>query len=158
MNFDSFAFHPQIRAGITALNYSTPTPIQERTIPPILEGKDVMGLAQTGTGKTAAFLIAVFTRLLRNTKSAGTNDPRALILAPTRELVLTTAGRILVVLNAVVPEFVDWLVTRWRRHEQGRAAVTLPVESSLVYCGISPALNPLFAKRFTFMPVRKETL
>ncbi len=65
MNFNSFAFHPQINAGITALNYSTPTPIQERTIPPILEGRDVLGLAQTGTGKTAAFVLPILERLIR---------------------------------------------------------------------------------------------
>ena len=82
MNFDSFAFHPQIKAGITALNYSTPTPIQERTIPPILEGRDVLGLAQTGTGKTAAFVLPILERLMPGRRGM----LRALILAPTREL------------------------------------------------------------------------
>ena len=82
MNFDSFAFHPQINAGITALNYSTPTPIQERTIPPILEGRDVLGLAQTGTGKTAAFVLPILERLISGRRGV----LRALILSPTREL------------------------------------------------------------------------
>ena len=82
MNFDSFAFHPQIYAGITALNYSTPTPIQARTIPPILEGRDLLGLAQTGTGKTAAFVLPILERLIRGRRGV----LRALILSPTREL------------------------------------------------------------------------
>jgi len=82
VNFDSFAFHPQINAGITALNYSTPTPIQERTIPPILEGRDVLGLAQTGTGKTAAFVLPILERLISGRRGM----LRALILSPTREL------------------------------------------------------------------------
>ena len=56
MNFKSFSFHPQINAGISTAGYETPTPIQLQTIPAILEGKDVLGLAQTGTGKTAAFV------------------------------------------------------------------------------------------------------
>lgn len=82
MNFDSFAFHPQIKAGIVALNYSTPTPIQARTIPPIMEGRDVLGLAQTGTGKTAAFVLPILERLIQGRRGV----LRALILCPTREL------------------------------------------------------------------------
>ena len=82
MNFNSFAFHPKINMGISAAGYSTPTPIQLRTIPPILEGRDVMGLAQTGTGKTAAFVLPILQRLM--------DGPRGklcvLILSPTREL------------------------------------------------------------------------
>ena len=95
MNFDSFAFHPQINAGITALNYSTPTPIQERTIPSILEGRDLLGLAQTGTGKTAAFVLPILERLMPGKRGV----LRALILSPTRELaeqthtVIKTLGR-----------------------------------------------------------------
>ena len=82
MNFDSFTFHPQITAGITAAGYVTPTPIQLRTIPPILEGKDVLGLAQTGTGKTAAFVLPMLQRLMRGPRG----KLRALIVSPTREL------------------------------------------------------------------------
>ncbi len=82
MNFTSFAFHPHIVAGIVAAGYSTPTSIQIHTIPPILEGRDVLGLAQTGTGKTAAFVLPILQHLL--------DKPRgklyALILSPTREL------------------------------------------------------------------------
>lgn len=82
MNFDSFSFHPQIKAGIDAEGYTTPTPIQLKTIPAILDGRDVMGLAQTGTGKTAAFALPILQRLM----SGPRGKLRALILAPTREL------------------------------------------------------------------------
>jgi ATP-dependent RNA helicase RhlE len=82
VNFDSFAFHPQIVAGISSQHYSTPTPIQARAIPPILEGRDLLGLAQTGTGKTAAFVLPILERLIRGRRGV----LRVLILSPTREL------------------------------------------------------------------------
>ena len=82
MSFDTFSFHPQINAGISAAGYSTPTPIQDQTIPPILEGRDVLGLAQTGTGKTAAFVLPILQRLMNGPRG----KLRALILSPTREL------------------------------------------------------------------------
>ncbi|HNR45626.1 MAG TPA: DEAD/DEAH box helicase [Anaerolineaceae bacterium] len=82
LNFNTFAFNPPIQAGIRAAGYSTPTPIQHQTIPAILDGRDVLGLAQTGTGKTAAFVLPILQRLL----SGRPNKARALILAPTREL------------------------------------------------------------------------
>ena len=82
MSFTSFAFNPQINAGISAAGYSTPTPIQHRTIPAILEGRDVLGLAQTGTGKTAAFVLPILQRLSKGPRG----KLRALILSPTREL------------------------------------------------------------------------
>ncbi|MEL7644717.1 MAG: DEAD/DEAH box helicase [Anaerolineaceae bacterium] len=82
MDFDNFAFHPQIKAGISAADYADPTPIQEKTIPVILAGKDVLGLAQTGTGKTAAFVLPILQQLMRGPRG----KLRALILAPTREL------------------------------------------------------------------------
>lgn len=63
MNFESFAFNPQINAGIIAAGYAAPTPIQAQTIPIILSGKDLFGLAQTGTGKTAAFALPILQRL-----------------------------------------------------------------------------------------------
>src|SRR5512135_1127605 len=83
MNFDSFDLHPQIVAGVQALGYSTPTPIQKRAIPPILKGQDVLGLAQTGTGKTAAFVLPILQRLIKTTPR---RSIRALVIAPTREL------------------------------------------------------------------------
>lgn len=82
MNFDSFKLHPQIESGIRALRYTAPTSIQVQSIPPVLQGRDVIGLAQTGTGKTAAFVIPILQHLM-----AGSRSPaRALIIAPTREL------------------------------------------------------------------------
>ncbi len=85
MSFDSFSLDQRIRAGIIAAGYTTPTPIQTRAIPAVLAGKDVMGLAQTGTGKTAAFVLPLLQRLLD--AKAGTRGPiRVLVLAPTREL------------------------------------------------------------------------
>jgi ATP-dependent RNA helicase RhlE len=82
VNFDTFSFHPQINAGISKVGYVTPTQIQSRTIPPILTGSDVLGLAQTGTGKTAAFVLPILQRLMVGQRG----KLRALILAPTREL------------------------------------------------------------------------
>ncbi len=82
VNFSSFKLHPHIAAGIEALGYQTPTPIQRQAIPPVLEGHDVMGLAQTGTGKTAAFVLPILERLLTGPRG----KVRALIIAPTREL------------------------------------------------------------------------
>ena len=82
MHFDDFNFHPAIQAGVQANKYTTPTPIQEQGIPPIREGKDVMGLAQTGTGKTAAFVLPILERLIDKKRG----KVKALILAPTREL------------------------------------------------------------------------
>jgi ATP-dependent RNA helicase RhlE len=82
MSFSSFKFHPKIAAGVDALGYEIPTPIQSQAIPPVLTGKDVMGLAQTGTGKTAAFALPILERLLQGQHG----KVRALIIAPTREL------------------------------------------------------------------------
>jgi len=82
MSFNSFKFHPKITAGVNALGYKVPTPIQSQAIPPVLAGKDVMGLAQTGTGKTAAFVLPILERLLQGRRG----KIRALIIAPTREL------------------------------------------------------------------------
>ncbi len=82
MSFDSFAFHPQIAAGINAAGYTAPTPIQKQSIPPILAGQDLLGLAQTGTGKTAAFALPILQHLMKGPRG----KLRALIIAPTREL------------------------------------------------------------------------
>jgi ATP-dependent RNA helicase RhlE len=82
LKFERFKFHSSIAAGIRALGYTVPTPIQEQAIPPVLEGRDVMGLAQTGTGKTAAFVLPILQRLLQGPRGR----VRALIIAPTREL------------------------------------------------------------------------
>lgn len=82
MNFIDFSFHPQVKAGIIAAGYTQPTPIQTQAIPPVMQGRDVLGLAQTGTGKTAAFVLPMLQRLM----SGPRGKLRALIVAPTREL------------------------------------------------------------------------
>jgi ATP-dependent RNA helicase RhlE len=82
LNFEQFPFDPRIRAGIKAAGYITPTPIQQQAIPAVLEGRDVLGVAQTGTGKTAAFMLPILQRLTQGRLG----HVRALIVAPTREL------------------------------------------------------------------------
>ena len=82
MNFEDFKLHPDIMAGIEDLGFTEPTPIQERGIPPVMKGRDVIGLAQTGTGKTAAFVLPVLDRLIDSPRGR----TRALVISPTREL------------------------------------------------------------------------
>lgn len=88
MTFSGFNFSPRIAAGIDALGYEEPTPIQQQAIPHVLAGRDVMGLAQTGTGKTAAFALPILQRLERDRAAQGprVRKPRVLVVAPTREL------------------------------------------------------------------------
>lgn len=82
MDFSTFGFDPQLAANIQAAGYDTATPIQEKAIPVVLAGKDVLGLAQTGTGKTAAFALPILQRLIGGERCV----PRALVISPTREL------------------------------------------------------------------------
>jgi ATP-dependent RNA helicase RhlE len=82
LNFEAFNLNPWVAAGVATAGYETPTPIQARAIPQILKGGDIMGIAQTGTGKTAAFVLPILNRLVER-KSGGVG---ALIIAPTREL------------------------------------------------------------------------
>ena len=88
--FSQFDLHPSLLAGLEAAGFSRCTPIQALTLPLALNGRDVAGQAQTGTGKTLAFLVAVIDRLLKRPALADRKpeDPRALILAPTRELAI----------------------------------------------------------------------
>ncbi|MBR2814071.1 MAG: DEAD/DEAH box helicase [Reyranella sp.] len=81
---------PLLRA-LNAANYTVPTPIQARTIPALLQGRDVLGIAQTGTGKTAAFALPVLQHLSESKERAQPKSPRALVLAPTRELAVQIA-------------------------------------------------------------------
>ena len=90
MNFETFNFHPSIMAGVRALGYSIPTSIQLKSIPPIMQGRDLIGLAQTGTGKTAAFALPILQRLLPGPRGR----VRALIISPTRELAEQTCETI----------------------------------------------------------------
>lgn len=78
--FDDFAIHPQIKRNITVKGYSVPTPIQDQAIKPILAGLDVVGIANTGTGKTAAFLIPLIHKIITN------RNEKVLVIVPTREL------------------------------------------------------------------------
>ena len=83
-NFEDFKLNRQLLNAIEEAGYTQPTPIQQKAIAPILSGQDMMGIAQTGTGKTAAFVLPMLMKL----KYAQGKDPRALILAPTRELAM----------------------------------------------------------------------
>ncbi|UXA54738.1 ATP-dependent RNA helicase RhlB [Xanthomonas prunicola] len=90
LTFSSFDLHPALVAGLESAGFTRCTPIQALTLPVALPGGDVAGQAQTGTGKTLAFLVAVMNRLLNRPALADRKpeDPRALILAPTRELAI----------------------------------------------------------------------
>src|SRR6185295_6673458 len=91
-SFASFDLPPAVRAGIEGAGFVNCTPIQEKVLPLALAGRDVAGQAQTGTGKTAAFLITIFTRLLARERPGRPAAPRALVIAPTRELVVQIAA------------------------------------------------------------------
>lgn len=86
--FSSLDLLPTIRQGLDRAGFTHCTPIQALTLPSALKGADVAGQAQTGTGKTAAFLLVIFQRLLENPPEQTSHHPRALVIAPTRELAL----------------------------------------------------------------------
>jgi ATP-dependent RNA helicase RhlB len=86
--FSSLDLLPTVMEGLAHAKFTHCTPIQALTLPPALSGKDVAGQAQTGTGKTAAFLLVIFQRLLKKSPGHTGKHPRALVLAPTRELAL----------------------------------------------------------------------
>ena len=102
------ALIPEIQRAVAAEGYITPTPIQEQCIPHLLEGRDLLGSAQTGTGKTAAFALPLLQRLSGNYRRPQKGTPRALILAPTRELAaqigesIQTYGRFLSLRHTVI--------------------------------------------------------
>ena len=84
--FASLGLSDHLLQALADAGYTAPTPIQSRAIPPLLEGRDLMGLAQTGTGKTAAFALPILHRLAADRRAAMPRSARALVLAPTREL------------------------------------------------------------------------
>ncbi len=86
MPFRALGLDAQVLRAVQEAGYTEPTPIQSAAIPPALAGQDLIGIAQTGTGKTAAFTLPILTRLARDTVAAGRSGTRVLVLAPTREL------------------------------------------------------------------------
>ena len=82
MKFNDFALRPEILQAVTDAGYEIPTPIQQQAIPIMLTGSDLLGIAQTGTGKTAAFVLPMIERLASGRAKA--RMPRSLILSPTR--------------------------------------------------------------------------
>ena len=107
-SFSQLDINDPIRRALQTEGYATPTPIQAQAIPLLLAGRDLLGCAQTGTGKTAAFAIPILTRLAGSPRREGLRGPRALILAPTRELAsqigesFATYGRYLSLRHVVV--------------------------------------------------------
>ena len=84
----------RLQRAIAGAGYARPTPIQEKAMPYLFEGRDLIGIAQTGTGKTAAFMLPILDRLLKNRRPRHTGHPRALVLSPTRELAVQTAENV----------------------------------------------------------------
>lgn len=119
MSFSTFGLCPQILEAITEQGYESPTPIQAKAIPAAIQGKDVMAAAQTGTGKTAGFVLPILDKLARG-EGAQANHIRALILAPTRELAAQVADS--------VETYVKYL----------------PLRSTVVYGGVK--INPQMMK------------
>lgn len=87
-NFDSLDLYEPLKKSLNEQNYTTPTPIQAQTIPPAIEGKDILGCAQTGTGKTAAFALPILDYIGHESPELFPKSPTVLILAPTRELAI----------------------------------------------------------------------
>jgi ATP-dependent RNA helicase RhlE len=116
MLFSDLALAPAILTAVAEQGYQTPTPIQQKTIPVILEGKDVLGGAQTGTGKTAAFTLPILHMLHAQQKPLQPKQVRCLILTPTRELAIQVADN----------------VAAYARH--------LPLRTAVFYGGVS--VNP----------------
>lgn len=89
--FEELDLIAPVRRALADEKYETPTPIQAKTVPPALMGRDVLGCAQTGTGKTAAFALPILNRLGQRNCRTEPNRPLALVLAPTRELAIQIA-------------------------------------------------------------------
>jgi ATP-dependent RNA helicase RhlB len=129
VRFDDLELLEKVRAGIRAAGFTHCTPIQARVLPLALQGRDVAGQAQTGTGKTAAFLISLFTRLLESGRERRPGAPRALVIAPTRELVVQIAkdAETLGAGNGLVVQAVYGGVDYRKQREQLRQDVDLLV-------------------------------
>jgi len=116
MQFADLALNAPILKAIAEQGYQSPTPIQQKTIPVILQGKDVLGGAQTGTGKTAAFTLPILQKLSSQPKTVAAKQVRCLVLTPTRELAQQVADNI----------------AAYARH--------LPLKTAVFYGGVS--MNP----------------
>src|SRR4029077_13372610 len=107
-SFSELALIEPIARALRGENYTVPTPIQAQAIPPLLDGRDLLGCAQTGTGKTAAFALPILQRLAGEAKRAAPRSTRVLVLPPTRELAIQIAdsfrtyGRHLALRTAVI--------------------------------------------------------
>jgi len=88
MPFTALGLGPKITKAVRENGYTEPTPIQTRAIPVVLRGRDLIGIAQTGTGKTAAFVLPILEKLAASGSKSGRRGLRALVVAPTRELVV----------------------------------------------------------------------
>ena len=86
LSFDNLGLDARLKQAVASMGYAEPTPIQSGCIPLVLAGRDVIGCAQTGTGKTAAFALPILQRLTAKPQPRAPRRPRALILTPTREL------------------------------------------------------------------------
>lgn len=91
MTFIEFKFYPSLLTAIKNLGYDTPTPIQAQAIPVVLEGKDLLGIAKTGSGKTASFVLPILNQLLTIEVGERNRQPKILVLVPTRELAIQVA-------------------------------------------------------------------
>ncbi len=120
MSFNSLGLSAELLRAISEQGYTKPTPIQSKAIPIILEGKDVLGGAQTGTGKTAGFTLPLLQRLSQNPVGNGRRPVRALVLTPTRELAAQVGAS----------------VEAYGRH--------LPLRSSVIFGGVK--INPQIAQ------------
>ncbi|VAW70556.1 ATP-dependent RNA helicase RhlE [hydrothermal vent metagenome] len=116
MSFESLGLRAELLRAVSENGYSSPTPIQEQAIPPVLDGRDLMGGAQTGTGKTAGFTLPLLQRLMDSPKPQGRRPIRALVLTPTRELAAQVAES----------------VSTYGKH--------LPLKSTVIFGGVS--INP----------------
>ena len=121
MSFESLGLSAELLRAVSEKGYNTPTPIQQQSIPLILDGKDLMGGAQTGTGKTAGFTLPLLQRLMESGKTEkGPRAIRALILTPTRELAAQVAES----------------VSDYGKH--------LPLKSTVIFGGVK--INPQIQK------------
>jgi len=118
MSFAKLHLHPSLLATISAQGYETPTPIQAKAIPVVIQGRDVLGIAKTGSGKTASFVLPILHQLLKTVAGEKNRQPKVLVLVPTRELAVQVAD-----------------VFRNFSHQLSR-----PIVSKAVYGGVS--INP----------------